>query len=402
MQVKKTIKCGVVYLTKQKEELLNQEYNNFQHFLQTGEDLGVYSAHKQQAKRFYKVIKEGKEYPISIRNDLLKIEKRDTKITKYWARIPVKGKYGGIWVAIKPHEDFPDEYKVCESKLYRRNGRFYLNVTIEKEVNVELPKENIAVISIDVGETNPIAYTVYADGKILGVGLEGREIRRIRMHYLWRRREIGRKKVKHALRIIKKIGHKERDKVRDILHKATTKIVKIAKKLREQGYNPVIAIGDVKNIRKPREKGKPRNRKLNRMIHSMPSYQVKYMLQYKALWDGIPVMLVNEAYTSQLCWRCGAYGKVDGRRFLCPECGLDYNRDLNASRNILNRSLGYMLRDWAVVNQPISPPVSNAPKGLVSDAVCEGRSHRFQSVVVHFFFSIQYAKTVKIAVRTRR
>ena len=69
VQVRKTIRCGVVYLTKQKEELLNREYDNFQHFLQTGKDLGVYSAHKQQAKRFYKVIKKGKEYPISIRND---------------------------------------------------------------------------------------------------------------------------------------------------------------------------------------------------------------------------------------------------------------------------------------------------------------------------------------------
>ena len=91
MKVRKTIRCGIVFLTKKKEDLLNQEYNNFQHFLQTEEDLGVYSAHKQQAERFYKTIKKGKEYPISIRNDVLKIEKRDTKIAKYWARIPVKG-----------------------------------------------------------------------------------------------------------------------------------------------------------------------------------------------------------------------------------------------------------------------------------------------------------------------
>ena len=87
------------------------------------------------------------------------------------------------------------------------------------------------------------------------------------------------------MKVIKKIGHKERDKVRDVLllHKATTKIIKIAKKLKEQGYNPVIAIGNIKNVRKPREKGKPRNRKLNRMIHSMPSYQVRYMLQYASI-----------------------------------------------------------------------------------------------------------------------
>ena len=73
MKARKTIKCGVVFLTKHKQNLLDQEFDNFQHFLQTGEDLGVYSAHKQQAGRFYKKIKKGREYPISIRNDLLKI-----------------------------------------------------------------------------------------------------------------------------------------------------------------------------------------------------------------------------------------------------------------------------------------------------------------------------------------
>jgi len=361
VEVKKTIKCGIVFLTKHKQDLLNQEYNNFQHFLQTGEDLGVYSAHKQQAERFYKTIKEGKEYPISIRNDLLKIEKRDTKIARYWVRIPVKGKHGGVWVAIKPHEDFPDNFKICESKLYRRNGRFYLNITVEKDIPIELPKENIAVISIDIGEANPIAYTVQFGGE-LKVGFKGSNVRTIRTHYNNIRKQVGRKKVKHALRVIKKIGHKERNKVRDILHKATSEIVEMANQLREQGYNPVIAIGDLKNVRKPRIKGKTRCRQVNRKIHSMPSYQVKHMLQYKALWTGIPVLLVNEAYTSQLCWRCGAFGKADGRRFLCPECGLDYNRDLNASKNILNRSLGYMLRDRAVVNQPISPTVYNTPQ----------------------------------------
>jgi hypothetical protein len=34
--------------------------------LQTKEDLGLYSANKQQANRFYKVIKKGKKYPLSI------------------------------------------------------------------------------------------------------------------------------------------------------------------------------------------------------------------------------------------------------------------------------------------------------------------------------------------------
>ncbi|MFQ6123021.1 MAG: hypothetical protein ACE5R6_00220 [Candidatus Heimdallarchaeota archaeon] len=80
----KTIQCGIVHLTKIKKEILNQEYENFQHFLQTGNDLGVYSANKQQAKQFYKRIKPNKEYPVSIRKDLLRIEQQNTKLAKYW------------------------------------------------------------------------------------------------------------------------------------------------------------------------------------------------------------------------------------------------------------------------------------------------------------------------------
>ena len=53
---------------------------------------------------------------MSIRKDLIKVEKRDinTKLTKYWARIPVKGRRGGVWVAIKPHEEIKPEYEICD------------------------------------------------------------------------------------------------------------------------------------------------------------------------------------------------------------------------------------------------------------------------------------------------
>jgi len=45
------------------------------------------------------------------------VEKRDinTKLTKYWARIPVKGRRGGVWVAIKPHEEIKPEYEICDA-----------------------------------------------------------------------------------------------------------------------------------------------------------------------------------------------------------------------------------------------------------------------------------------------
>jgi len=73
VKAKKCYHCKVIEdLTNTKLVTLQQEYDNLQHYLQTKEDLGLYSANKQQANRFYKVIKKGKKYPLSMRNDLIK------------------------------------------------------------------------------------------------------------------------------------------------------------------------------------------------------------------------------------------------------------------------------------------------------------------------------------------
>ena len=88
--VKKTYHCKVIRLTNTKQVALQQEYDNLQHYLQTREDRGLYSANKQQADRFYKVIKKTTKYPLSIRNDLIRLEHDPSNIAEYWVRIPVK------------------------------------------------------------------------------------------------------------------------------------------------------------------------------------------------------------------------------------------------------------------------------------------------------------------------
>ena len=42
MEATKTIKCKLIGLTKRKRELLNREYDSFQHWLETGEDRGIF------------------------------------------------------------------------------------------------------------------------------------------------------------------------------------------------------------------------------------------------------------------------------------------------------------------------------------------------------------------------
>jgi len=101
----------------------------------------------------------------------------------------------------------------------------------------------------------------------------GREIRKVRAHYNNLKKRVGRKKIKHAVKWIKKhVENKEKRKVNDILHKATTKIVDRAEALKKLGYEPIIVYGYLKNVRCPRIKGKTRCRKNNRKntLHAIP------------------------------------------------------------------------------------------------------------------------------------
>jgi len=368
LKVKKTIKAKIVYLTRIKQRLLEEEYANLQRFLHGGKT-ELYSANKQQAERFYKKIKPNKKYPLSVRKDLLKLERRDTKIAEYWVRLPVKGRRGGLWVAVKPHCPIEPDVEICESKLFKRNGNFYLYVVFQKEVEIPKPEptDKTVVIACDIGEANPLASVeLWNQGeKRKNALFLGREIRNIRAHYNDLKKRIGQKKVKHAVKWIKEhVEDKETRKVNDVLHKATTKIVDTAEELKKSGCTSIIVYGDLEKVRHQRIRGKTRCRKNNRKIHAMSSHKIKHMLTYKALWKEIPVIPVNETYTSQLCWRCGSLNTETGKRlFKCKDCGLEYNRDLNGAVNMGNRLYGYMLLSRASVNTPQTFPESTTPKG---------------------------------------
>src|SRR5215472_12216298 len=87
---------------------------------------------RQQADRFYKVIKKTTKYPLSIRNDLIRLEHDPSSIAEYWVRVPVKLVKGGLWIGlIKPYEPIPKDAKICECKLYKQDNRWFLDVVVQ-------------------------------------------------------------------------------------------------------------------------------------------------------------------------------------------------------------------------------------------------------------------------------
>jgi putative transposase len=110
----------------------------------------------------------------------------------------------------------------------------------------------------------------------------------------------------------------------------------------------MIVVGDLEGIR-ANHKGRPFNRRLN----SSPFYRLAKFIEYKAAWLGIPVIKVDEAYTSQRCHYCDGKGLRVGGRFLCTNCKHEYNADYNGACNILKRAMGY-IGLGAALAQPIT------------------------------------------------
>jgi len=343
MLIQKTVKAKVIDPTNRKRDILEREYQSFQGALY-GDGADLYSATRQQAERFLKKIKipKHRHYPLILRRDVIRLEKQDTKVASYWLKFPCFGVRGGVWLALKPHCDVPVDCSIREAKLIKRKNAWFVHITIEKEISEPIINPS-RLLAVDLGERY-LATVCGSDG--IQPQWLGREVRGIRRHYAWLRKRLGERKL---LSIIKKVGDTEKHKVNAVCHQISRQIVDEAK---ETGST--IVLGDLKGIRN-RAKGK----RMNRIVSAMPYYKLTQFIKYKAAWDGVAVLVISETYTSKTCHRCGSLGSRPYQGlFLCHSCGLRYSADLNGSRNILKRALGYIPSAGAALAQPLTQATS--------------------------------------------
>jgi IS605 OrfB family transposase len=191
-------------------------------------------------------------------------------------------------------------------------GRWYLNLTIEKEpeCRVETGRE----VGIDLGL------------KTVGVTSDGEELARPNFTKEFAK-ELAMaqraKKKKRVTAIYAKIKNKRKDWQR-----------KVAKDLCER-YDR-IAVGDVSSSKLVKTK-------MAKSVYDASWYGLKATLGSTAIRRGVAFHIVDEKWSTVACSDCGSKTGPSGlsalgvREWNCEECGSVHDRDTNAARNILTR-----------------------------------------------------------------
>lgn len=242
-----------------------------------------------------------------------------------YIQLPVLGRIKLKERSYLPQTRKNSEVKILSASLSERAGRWFVSLAV-KEVIPNTPKRPRAkvVIGVDVGV------------KSLAVASDGTVYKNPKALYKATRR------LRHLQRALsrKQKGSNNRQKARlklslafyrvscvrqDVIHKATTDLIRKA---------------DVVCIESLNVAGMMRNHCLARSVSDASLAEFLRQIKYKAEWAGVEVIEAPRFYpSSKTCSGCGHVRRhlaLSERVYVCEKCGLEIDRDLNASLNLRN------------------------------------------------------------------
>jgi putative transposase len=252
-------------------------------------------------------------------------------------------------IKFKKHREIEGRIKsISITKL--PSGKFHLNVLVDREIK-PLP-ETEKVVAIDVG---------FKHFCVLSTGEKTENPRHLlkterKLKKLQRklsRREKGSNKYRKLQKKIAKLHERIVNQRNDFLHKLSKKII---------GDNQAVIVEDL-NI-----KGMLKNSNLLKHIADASWRKFISYLEYKAKFYGRKLIKVNPLYlSSKLCFVCGYKNenlKLFDRRWRCPNCGTEHDRDYNATLNLLKEGLKLLKESLTLravgVERPELTPVESA------------------------------------------
>jgi len=204
-----------------------------------------------------------------------------------------------------------------EADLVYKKRKFYLFQT------VDVPEEDVDDIEEFIGCDFGINSIVTTSD---GVEHSADGLNAYREHRQRVRSSIQSKGTRNSRKLLKRLSGKERTHASIVNHTIAKFIVQSAK---EQGMG--IALEDLTGIRFTSKK---RNKKFRTKLGKWNFSMLRQYIEYKALLNGVKVIAIAPAYTSQTCSICKHIGRRNNKHFKCNNCGNDMDADVNASLNI--------------------------------------------------------------------
>lgn len=215
------------------------------------------------------------------------------------------------------------EIKDC--KITKVNGVYTLRLPVVIDISEVIDYKK--VVGIDPGVSTFLSMYTPDKSVFIKQTDKPKRIDRLRKRIKWLRKNKQRKRIRRSL--LNKLDDLQKNVIDELHWKSINYLVK--------NYNLIFSEhfqtqGFVKG-------GK--SKCLNRDTNNLKPYLFRQRLQYKALSLGKIVSVVDAHNTTKTCSSCGAikHMKLSDRIYRCSPCNQAFDRDVNASKNILLKGL---------------------------------------------------------------
>ncbi|MHA1186910.1 MAG: zinc ribbon domain-containing protein [Candidatus Heimdallarchaeota archaeon] len=288
--------------------------------------------------------KENQKYPYKYEDDKLTIKISTLRIGKSMELELIFSDY---------HLDELDKNKLTGGRLYKNTmkNRWEFHAKITKEIQIITEQKQKAIIGIDLGQINDATVVVLRENKPLKQDqiffLKESDIRKRKFNIIQRKNILQRKRDsenkterRNAIKELKILSGKEFSLTKEGCHRITKKIASITQNLIEQGYEVHVGIGKLKGLRNKARRGNGKGKHYRRRIHHFSYSLLTNNITYKCKALGVrKIRQIAEAWTSKTCHLCDSTNtkRPKSSHFICEDCGLQYNADINGAINIAQR-----------------------------------------------------------------